>query len=130
MSKKRVLIVDDEINIRRILQVAFDREGWVAITAEDGHEALVALEKGRVDAVLTDVTMPGMSGYQLQESIAERWPDIHHQAVRSRPTQKGHDCRDGFGQRICAACSPNDLQRRLRSGAKLRLPKRRHGRHR
>jgi len=75
MSKKRVLIVDDEVNIRRILQVAFDREGWVAITAEDGHEALVALEKGRVDAVLTDVTMPGMSGYQLQESIAERWPD-------------------------------------------------------
>jgi len=70
VSKKKILIVDDEANIRRILQVAFDREGWSAVLAENGHEALQVLKSGRVDAVLTDVTMPGMSGYQLQEAIA------------------------------------------------------------
>ncbi|MBX3095997.1 MAG: sigma-54-dependent Fis family transcriptional regulator [Fimbriimonadaceae bacterium] len=76
MSKKRILIVDDEVNIRRILQVAFDREGWVAVTAEDAHEALATLEKGGFSAVLTDVTMPGMSGYQLQETIGSQWPEL------------------------------------------------------
>lgn len=76
MSKKKILIVDDEANIRRILQVAFDREGWSAVLAENGHEALQVLKSGRVDAVLTDVTMPGMSGYQLQEAIAADWPEI------------------------------------------------------
>lgn len=74
MSKKKVLIVDDELNIRRILSVAFEKAGWHALAAEHGQEALAVIEKGGVDCVLTDVTMPGMSGYQLQETIAERWP--------------------------------------------------------
>lgn len=74
--KKRVLIVDDELNIRRILQASFDKNGWVALTAENGHEALTILGREEVDCVLTDVTMPGMSGYDLQKEIADRYPAI------------------------------------------------------
>ncbi len=75
-SKKRVLIVDDELNIRRILQASFDKNGWVALTAESGHEALRLLEREHVDCVLTDVTMPGMSGYDLQKEISAIYPDL------------------------------------------------------
>lgn len=77
MSKKnRVLVVDDELNIRRILQASFDKNGWVALTAESGDEALRLLGREEIDCVLTDVTMPGMSGYDLQKEIAERYPDL------------------------------------------------------
>ncbi|MBA4292326.1 two-component system response regulator [bacterium] len=75
-SKKRVLIVDDELNIRRILQASFDKNGWVALTAESGHEALRLLEREHVDCVLTDVTMPGMSGYDLQKEISTIYPEL------------------------------------------------------
>lgn len=77
MSKKhRVLIVDDELNIRRILQASFDKNGWLAMTAESGEEALRILAREQIDCVLTDVTMPGMSGYELQKEVAERYPDV------------------------------------------------------
>lgn len=75
-TKHRVLIVDDELNIRRILQASFDKNGWMALTAESGDEALRLLARERIDCVLTDVTMPGMSGYELQKEVAERYPDI------------------------------------------------------
>jgi DNA-binding NtrC family response regulator len=76
MAKKRVLIVDDELNIRRILQAAFDKNGWHAVTAEDAGEALRLVEGESFDCVLTDVTMPGASGYELQKEIAARHPDL------------------------------------------------------
>ncbi len=77
MSKKpHILIVDDELNIRRILQMAFDKAGYDAVTAEDGRTALMELEKQRFDVVITDVTMPGMTGYELQRLINEAAPEI------------------------------------------------------
>lgn len=77
MSKKpQILIVDDELNIRRILQMAFEKAGYDALTAEDGRTALMELEKQRFDVVITDVTMPGMTGYELQRLINEAAPEI------------------------------------------------------
>jgi len=73
-EKKRVLIVDDELNIRRILQAAFDRNGWHSMAASGPLEALEVLSQGPVDCVLTDVTMPDGSGHDLRRTIAERWP--------------------------------------------------------
>lgn len=73
-KKKRVLIVDDEQNIRRILQASFDKHGWHALVAQDAAEALSLLSSESVDVVLTDVTMPGMSGFELQTTINEKFP--------------------------------------------------------
>jgi DNA-binding NtrC family response regulator len=75
MEKKRVLIVDDELNIRRILQAAFDKNGWYAAAAENGQAALALLEEGSYDCVLTDVTMPGMSGMDLQSEVNSLYPE-------------------------------------------------------
>ncbi|MCB0826460.1 MAG: sigma-54-dependent Fis family transcriptional regulator, partial [Armatimonadetes bacterium] len=76
MSKKRILIVDDEQNIRRILQASFDKNGWVGIVAESGDHALNILKDEEIDCVLTDVTMPGMSGYDLQKTLSGSHPDL------------------------------------------------------
>lgn len=75
-EKKRILIVDDEVNIRRILQVAFEKAGYTAVVAEDGQQALIILETQQIDCVLTDVTMPRMTGYELQNAIQSRWSQI------------------------------------------------------
>lgn len=77
MSKgKRILIVDDEPNIRRVLESAFEKEGYRTASAEDGRRALEQLDAEQIDILLTDVTMPGMSGYELQREAASRWPDM------------------------------------------------------
>ncbi len=65
MAKKHLLLVDDEPNIRRILQVAFEKAGYLVSVAENGHEALQIFAENTPDCVLTDVTMPGMTGYEL-----------------------------------------------------------------
>lgn len=75
-EKKRILIVDDEANIRRILEATIDRNGWWPTTAASAEEALSRLEADKFDCVLTDVTMPGMNGYELQVQIHENWPDL------------------------------------------------------
>ena len=71
-----VLVVDDEPNIRRILQVAFDKVGYKTLTAEDGAHALATLDSEQVDLVLTDVTMPGITGYELLREIKSKRPDL------------------------------------------------------
>jgi DNA-binding NtrC family response regulator len=75
-DKKRILIVDDEPNIRRILQSALEKAGWQAITAEDARGALTQLDSGTFDCMLTDVTMPGMSGYELLREAKAKWPEM------------------------------------------------------
>ena len=75
-EKKRVLVVDDEVNIRRILQAALDKAGYHTLVAENGDAALALLKTELVDCVLTDVTMPGIDGYELQRAVHTAWPNV------------------------------------------------------
>ena len=67
--KKTILVVDDELNIRRVLERAFLKEGYHVHLAEGGHQALRILEEVPADVVLTDVVMPDMSGLELLKQI-------------------------------------------------------------
>lgn len=71
MSKKSVLIVDDEKSIRQILEASLARSGFETLAVESGEEALEALANQSFSCVLTDVTMPGISGYELHDRIIE-----------------------------------------------------------
>lgn len=63
---KTVLIVDDNPNFSWVWREHCESEGYRAITAESAPEALRLLERGeRVDLVVTDLMMPGMSGYEF-----------------------------------------------------------------
>lgn len=72
MAKRHLLLVDDEPNIRRILQVAFEKDGYFVSVAADGREALECFSKQAPDCVLTDVTMPGMTGYELLREVKSK----------------------------------------------------------
>ncbi len=76
IDKKRLLIVDDEPNIRRILEVAFEKLGLQAISVEDAQAAIEAVKLTSFDCVLTDVTMPGMSGFELQKQLHHDHPNL------------------------------------------------------
>lgn len=75
-EKPYLLIVDDEPNIRRILQVAFEKIGYICDCAEDAHAALEIISNRRPACVVTDVTMPGRSGYELLREIKAQWPQV------------------------------------------------------
>jgi chemosensory pili system protein ChpA (sensor histidine kinase/response regulator) len=63
--KPKVLVVDDSISIRKYVQRFLDRTGYEVEVAPDGMEALNILGKTKFDAVITDLEMPIMHGYDL-----------------------------------------------------------------
>ncbi|MBF0199766.1 MAG: sigma-54-dependent Fis family transcriptional regulator [Desulfamplus sp.] len=73
---KTVLIVDDEKNYPRILAEVIGEEGFSALTASSGLDAVETLKAKSVDLVLTDVMMPGMDGIELLEQIKKESPDM------------------------------------------------------
>ena len=65
----KLLIVDDVASNRKLLRVMFEAEGHSTLEAADGVEALQILAREKVDAVLSDILMPGMDGYRLCHEI-------------------------------------------------------------
>ncbi|WP_394127853.1 response regulator [Vibrio hepatarius] len=68
-----LLVVDDEPVNLRVLDSFLRLEGYRVRTAKDGHEALAAVEKEKPELLLLDIMMPGMSGYQVCESLRETY---------------------------------------------------------
>lgn len=68
----KILVVDDEPNIRKLLQVALGNRDHKVITAENGVEALSSVEFDKPDLVVLDVMMPQMNGHQVREEIRKR----------------------------------------------------------
>ncbi len=72
----RVLVVDDDQGVCRTICEILEKEGCAVCCAGDGIAALEHLEKGEFDAVLSDVLMPRMDGYDLYLEVKERYPDL------------------------------------------------------
>src|SRR6185295_14360040 len=77
-DKVRVLVVDDEANVRDVLKEALEAEGCEVLTAQSGDIALSIFDEcqGKVDAVFTDIGMPDMSGWELVTEIRSRSKDV------------------------------------------------------
>ena len=71
MSK--ILVVDDELNMRVVLGAMLKKEGYEVLSAADGLEALKAPEKGNMDVVITDLQMPKLDGMGLLEKILDQY---------------------------------------------------------
>ncbi len=68
-SKQKILVVDDEASIRRILETRLKMAGYSVVTAEDGEEAVELFNKTNPDIVILDVMMPKMDGYGVTREI-------------------------------------------------------------
>ena len=72
----RVLIVDDEASVRKVMAAVLAQLGLPCETAAGGEEALRILETHRIDAVISDLQMPGMSGMELLAKVRKSYPQI------------------------------------------------------
>jgi DNA-binding response OmpR family regulator len=72
----RILVVDDEQDIRDVLTRFFTGKGYEVLTAESGEASLQTLEKEKVDAVLLDIRMPGLGGVETLRRIRNKWPAL------------------------------------------------------
>ena len=76
MIQEPILIVDDEFNVRSMLQEALDKHGYTADAAASGEEALQLLADRAYSVVLTDLHLPGgISGLELMAAIRQRHPE-------------------------------------------------------
>lgn len=75
-AKPRVLVADDDEAIRHILQRALTAAGYDVFSAADGQEAIDLLAQGPVDAVVSDISMPRLTGIDLLRAIRAHDPDV------------------------------------------------------
>jgi DNA-binding NarL/FixJ family response regulator len=66
---KRLLVVDDEVNLLRAVDACLRAEGFEVVTARSGAEALVSIAQTIPDLIVSDIRMPGMSGYELAQQL-------------------------------------------------------------
>ena len=69
MTGERVLFVDDEAQIRKLLETYLTRQGYEVVTATDGYEALKSVRAKAPALVITDVSMPNMNGFELTRRL-------------------------------------------------------------
>ncbi|MFH1904946.1 MAG: response regulator [bacterium] len=69
MTKNKVLIVDDDPNITKSLQVIMQKEGFIARAVSSGEEAIEDVKKDSPDLILLDLAMPGLSGIEVLKCI-------------------------------------------------------------
>ncbi len=68
-GKPKILVVDDDLFVRRPLESILRQGGFEAVTAANGIECLQMLESDRPDLILLDVIMPGPDGYEICKTI-------------------------------------------------------------
>ena len=72
VGQKRVLVVDDDVEIRNLLSAVLERYDMVVDTAADGAAAIDLLRESQFAVVLVDLMMPGMDGFALLDHISAR----------------------------------------------------------
>ena len=70
-----ILIIDDDISLRRVLEYNLQEEGYDVLAAANGVEGLELFDRHNPALVITDLKMPGMSGFQVLAAIKERSPE-------------------------------------------------------
>jgi CheY-like chemotaxis protein len=75
-AKCQILVVDDDPNVRESVAMSLMAAGYHVVAAEDGFRALSQLRKKLPDVVLSDLDMPGMSGFELLSVVRRRFPQI------------------------------------------------------
>ena len=75
-SKTRILVVEDDVTVRRTVSRLLEAEGYDVSTASDGFDALLHLQETVPDILLSDLNMPQMSGFELLSVVRRRFPEV------------------------------------------------------
>jgi DNA-binding response OmpR family regulator len=89
-----ILVVEDDPNIRKLIEAVLLDERYTPVLAKDAYEALDILDRRHIDLMITDIMMPGMDGYVLTEQLREAGYDFPILMVTAKETIR--DKRKGF----------------------------------
>ena len=90
----QIMVVEDDLNTRRLMETVLLQHGYQPITACDGIDALEKMESHHVDLIVLDVMMPRMDGYEFTRTLREGGSEIPILMVTAKETQQ--DKRNGF----------------------------------
>lgn len=65
----KIMVVDDDANIRELIRLILKKEGFEVLEADDGIDALAKLEKNKIDLIVLDIMMPNMDGWEFCSKI-------------------------------------------------------------
>jgi two-component system, OmpR family, KDP operon response regulator KdpE len=116
MSGAKILIVDDEPQIRRMLRTTLSSSGYQVTDARSGEDALLAFREYLPDLVIMDLNMPGIGGLQAcRELRADSDVPIIILTVRNAETDKVESLDAGADDYICKPFGMNELLARIRA---------------
>ncbi len=90
----RILIVEDEKDLRELFTVVLNESGYMTLSAKDGIEAFEILDENHVDLIITDIMMPRMHGLEMVESLREAGYDMPILVITAKDASK--DKKKGF----------------------------------
>lgn len=103
----KILVVDDDPDIRDVLEDLLEGEGFEVVTANDGAESLEAIKKENPDLVILDLLMPVMDGFavckQLQDPRWSKWKDVPIlilTSVREEVSQRRYELETGLSMNV------------------------------
>ena len=89
-----ILIVDDDKNIRKLMQVVLERQGFNVYTASDGEQGLKVIDGVKIDLAIVDIMMPNMDGYEFTKTLREANDDLSVLMLSAK--QLPEDRKKGF----------------------------------
>ena len=116
MTRRRVLVVDDDENIVQLVKMYLERDGYQVWTALDGSEALVEYRRARPDVIVLDLMLPGVSGLDVcREVRRESNVPIIMLTARTTEADKLTGLDLGADDYVTKPFSPRELLARLRA---------------
>ena len=77
MNRKRILLVDDELQLVEVMKMRLEANDYEVITAGDGQEALHKVQKEKPDLVLLDILLPKINGYEICKRLKQNEDTIN-----------------------------------------------------
>ncbi len=116
MNSSRILLVDDEPQLRRVLRSTLSALGFIVADAETGEEALKKLREERFDLILLDINMPGLSGIETCRAVRARSDiSVLMLTVRDRAEDKVQALDAGADGYVTKPFDVNELLARIRA---------------
>ena len=119
---ERILVADDEADIRQIMKGIIAKEGYEVILAEDGTKALEVAQKEKPDLIMLDFLMPGLNGIEVCKALKkeESTKDIPVIIVTAYPNQKEEALNSGAVDFMSKEADNIDIIWRIKSALKVK----------
>lgn len=118
----RVLVVDDDAAVRRLVALVLERDGFEVTTAGDGRDAIALSRRRPFDVLLVDVQMPGLDGWEVLEALCGEPPASEDASPMTAVVMSGHAApaealRRGAATMLHKPFSPAELLAVIRDAA-------------